>query len=70
MSSKLTLIARLSELGVNRRLEPFELGDADQLRSLIEEAGASMASIDTQRGTARFPSVRTWSNPICGAGCP
>jgi SAM-dependent methyltransferase len=38
---------------------PFVLGDTDQLRSLFEDAGASTVSIDTQHGTARFPSVRT-----------
>ncbi len=38
---------------------PFVLGDTDELRSLFAEAGASAVSIDTQHGTARFPSVRT-----------
>ena len=38
---------------------PFVLGDTDQLRSLFEQAGASTVSVDTQCGTARFPSVRT-----------
>jgi SAM-dependent methyltransferase len=37
---------------------PFVLGDVDVLRRLCEEAGASAISIDTQHGTARFPSVR------------
>lgn len=38
---------------------PFVLGETDQLQSLFEEAGASRVSIDTQHGTARFPSVRS-----------
>lgn len=38
---------------------PFVLGDTDELRSLFEEAGAPAVSIDTQHGTARFPSVRS-----------
>lgn len=37
---------------------PFVLGDPGELRSLFEQAGASMVSIDTRHGTARFPSVR------------
>jgi hypothetical protein len=35
------------------------LGDTDELRELCTQAGASEVSIDTQHGTARFPSVRT-----------
>lgn len=38
---------------------PFVLGDTDQLLGLCREAGVSEVSIDTQHGTARFPSVRT-----------
>ena len=38
---------------------PFVLGDVDELRGLFEAAGASAVSIETQHGTARFPSVRT-----------
>ncbi len=38
---------------------PFALGDTAELRTLFEEAGASRVSIDTQHGTARFPSVRS-----------
>ena len=38
---------------------PFVLGDTDELRTMFAEAGASTVSIDTQHGTARFPSVRT-----------
>jgi SAM-dependent methyltransferase len=37
---------------------PFVLGDVDRLRRLFDEAGASAVAIDTQHGTARFPSVR------------
>ncbi len=38
---------------------PFVLGDRDALQVLLETAGAMQVSIDTQRGTARFPGVRT-----------
>ena len=38
---------------------PFVLGATDQLQRLFEQAGASTVSIDTQPGTARFPSVRS-----------
>lgn len=38
---------------------PFVLGDTNELRSLFEQAGASTLTIDTQHGTARFPSVRS-----------
>ena len=38
---------------------PFVLGDVDELRHLFEAAGASSVSIETQHGTARFPSVRS-----------
>lgn len=37
---------------------PFSLGDTDQLRDLFRAADVTLASIDTQVGTARFPSVR------------
>jgi SAM-dependent methyltransferase len=37
---------------------PFVLGDPGELRNLFDQAGASTVSIDTQHGTARFPSVR------------
>jgi SAM-dependent methyltransferase len=38
---------------------PFVLGDAEELRNVFDQAGASVVSIDTRTGTARFPSVRT-----------
>lgn len=38
---------------------PFVLGDTAELRSIFAQAGALEISIDTQHGTARFPSVRT-----------
>lgn len=37
---------------------PFVLGDTDGLRELFGTAGASSVDIETQHGTARFPSVR------------
>lgn len=38
---------------------PFVLGDVDELGGIFVEAGASSISIETQHGTARFPSVRS-----------
>ena len=38
---------------------PFVLGDVDELGAMFDEAGASSTSIETQHGTARFPSVRS-----------
>lgn len=38
---------------------PFVLGDTDELGGLFEQAGASAVSIETRRGTARFPSMRS-----------
>lgn len=38
---------------------PFVLGDKARLLSLFEKAGYQSAEIDTIRGTARFPSIRT-----------
>jgi SAM-dependent methyltransferase len=38
---------------------PFVLGDPGKLKALFEDAGAMSVEIDTRRGTARFPDVRT-----------
>lgn len=38
---------------------PFVLGDPDELRSLFEQAGAATVTIDSRRGTARFPGIRS-----------
>jgi SAM-dependent methyltransferase len=38
---------------------PFVLGDPTALAALFSEAGAVAADVATQRGTARFPSIRT-----------
>ena len=38
---------------------PFAMGDPAELKVLFEEAGAAAVSIDTQHGTAVFPSVRS-----------
>ena len=39
---------------------PFALGDRDLLRALFAEAGMSDATIATEMGTARFPSIASW----------
>ena len=38
---------------------PFVLGDTGELRGLFEDAGAVVVSMDTQHGTASFPSIRS-----------
>ncbi len=38
---------------------PFVLGDTGELRGVFEDAGAVVVSMDTQHGTASFPSVRS-----------
>jgi hypothetical protein len=39
---------------------PFVLGDLELLRPLLSEAGLADAQVQTQPGTARFPSVASW----------
>ena len=39
---------------------PFVLGERELLRSLLSEAGLADAQVETQRGTARFPSIASW----------
>jgi ubiquinone/menaquinone biosynthesis C-methylase UbiE len=39
---------------------PFCLGDKQLLQRLLHEAGVPHASIQTQDGTARFPSIAAW----------
>ncbi len=38
---------------------PFVLGDRQALSRLFEDAGVASVAIETRRGTARFPSIRT-----------
>jgi len=38
---------------------PFALGDAERLRRLFEDGGAASVQIATDRGTGRFPDVRS-----------
>lgn len=38
---------------------PFVMGDVAGLQGLFESAGATVVSVETQHGTARFPSVRS-----------
>ena len=39
---------------------PFALGDPTTLRSLFTAAGIPHCTISTQKGRARFPSIRAW----------
>jgi len=38
---------------------PFVLGDTDELRRIFEQAGVDDIRLETCRGTARFPSIRS-----------
>ena len=37
------------------------LGDPQHLRSLFADAGIPQAQVRTQDGTARFPSIQSWT---------
>lgn len=39
---------------------PYNMGDKAALRVLFAEAGFPHADVTTHRGTARFPSIRSW----------
>jgi ubiquinone/menaquinone biosynthesis C-methylase UbiE len=38
---------------------PFVLGDTDALTALFKESGVTALRVQTETGTARFPSIRT-----------
>lgn len=38
---------------------PFVLGDPAELEALLRRAGVGSVAVETRRGTARFPSIRT-----------
>ncbi|HYF00018.1 MAG TPA: class I SAM-dependent methyltransferase [Planctomycetota bacterium] len=48
---------------------PFVLGDPDALSALFRDAGAVSVGVETLRGTARFPNVRSMVEGDLGAGC-
>ncbi|NIR30384.1 MAG: class I SAM-dependent methyltransferase [Gammaproteobacteria bacterium] len=53
------VLQRLVGRGVAGALRfPFSLGDREELSSLSAAAGITSARVDTQKGAARFPSVR------------
>ncbi len=55
------LLRRLFGNQVAEGLEaPYILGDLQALRTLLDHAGVAAATIETQRGTARFPSIESW----------
>jgi ubiquinone/menaquinone biosynthesis C-methylase UbiE len=47
------------ERAANALRAPFTLGDTGKLYRIFEEAGVDDIRIETRRGTARFPSIRT-----------
>ncbi len=60
-AAMVNLLARLFGDAVADGLRsPYTLGDLAALRSLLDEAGVPHAAIETQMGTARFPSIESW----------
>ena len=58
-AAEVALLERLAGAAAADALRaPFALGDRNRLRALVEEAGAGAVSVNTERGTARFPSLR------------
>ncbi len=57
----IAILQRLFGSGVADALRaPFVLGDPQLLQSLFAEAGIVNAKITPHKGTARFPSIRSW----------
>ena len=55
------LLAELFGDAVAAELDaPFALGDVAALRALLDAAGVAGATLRTEQGTARFPSLHTW----------
>ena len=56
-----TLLQRLfGDRAADAMRAPFVLGDPVALRSLFQTAGIPSAVVATQKGTARFPSIKAW----------
>ncbi len=58
-------VARLLDRIVGRRAgdayrQPFAMGDSRALLALFREAGCGNASIRTEEGPVRYPSIRRW----------
>jgi hypothetical protein len=57
---EVTLLERLAGRDAADALRaPFVLGDREELAALFENAGVTSVAIETRRGTARFPSIRS-----------
>jgi SAM-dependent methyltransferase len=60
-AAMVALLQRLfGETHASRLRAPFILGDVDELRALLDDAGLSDAAIATHDGVARFPSIQSW----------
>jgi hypothetical protein len=58
--SMVALLERMAGLQAAEALRaPFVLGDRAELAELFRSAGLKSVDVTTDRGTARFPSVRT-----------
>lgn len=60
IAAEIDLIHRIAGPKAARALKaPFYLGDAAELRSLVKNAGFTDCFISTEKGTARFPSMKS-----------
>jgi SAM-dependent methyltransferase len=58
-AAEVALLERTAgRLGADALRAPFVLGDREELALLFSEAGVTPAEITTDRGSARFPSIR------------
>jgi len=58
--AEVELLARVAgEAAADALRAPFVLGDKDALATLLEDCGAESVSVETHKGTARFPDIRT-----------
>ena len=59
-AAEVELVQRIAgERAANPLRAPFVLGDPDELLALFKRAGVGAASITTQHGKAKFPSIRS-----------
>jgi SAM-dependent methyltransferase len=60
-AAMVSLLQRLFGEGAADGLRaPYNLGDVHALRALFSDAGIPNATVTTQDGTARFPSIESW----------
>ena len=63
-AAEVALLRRtVGDPGADALTAPFALGDRDLLASMAERAGLSSATVTTQKGTGRFPDIRSMVEP-------